>query len=230
MGFKVVRIIFYNLVIRKIIRGEIVNYSKNEVEYLSWPKIPGIPGLPGQPSEGPQKPLPAYRVEKKDKVFYVCEVCGSEYPCKVKNVRALVEAQEKAGKGVEDISKGVTRTLASGGLLAGYGAYKVVKGAFKLSESAGKGILSIGMEEEIRRDALKSLLLCPSCQRWVCKDNCWNKTKGMCTACVNLREEAKQERREALQVIKAKNFCEHCGAKITDPAQIKCSNCGALLS
>ncbi|MEM3564677.1 MAG: hypothetical protein QXS27_02405 [Candidatus Jordarchaeaceae archaeon] len=197
---------------------------------MSWPKIPGIPGLPGQPSEGPQKPLPAYRVEKKDKVFYVCEVCGSEYQCKVKNVRALAEAQEKAGKGVEDISKGAIKTAVSGGLLAGYGAYKIVKGAFKLSESAGKGILSIGMEDEIRRDALKYLLLCPNCQRWVCKDNCWDKSRGICLVCAKQREEAKQERREELQVIKAKNFCEHCGAKITDPAQTRCSNCGALLS
>jgi len=190
------------------------------------PKIPGIPGVPGQQEEE-RKPLPAYRVEKKNKVFYVCEVCGEEFKCKVKDVRALIEAQEKAGKGVEDIGKGAV--MAATGIFSTFGVWKMGRGVVKLASGAGKGIISLGTEQKIRQDALKNMMFCPSCQRWVCKANCWVKQKGMCIACVNQQEEEKRERREAMQVIKARNFCQFCGAKITDPNQIRCSNCGALL-
>jgi hypothetical protein len=194
---------------------------------LSRPKIPEMSGLPGQPSEEPQKSLPWYTVKKKDKVFYVCEACHGLYPCNLKNRGALVEFWKDALKEAKNDfkSKHKTLTLTSKGLTI----HRVVNVTVKLRESTCDRILPAGMVDEIRQDALNDLLLCPSCQRWVCKINCWNIIKGLCVTCVSQGAEAKQVGREELQVTKAKNFCPYCGAKITDPAQIRCSKCDALL-
>ena len=191
---------------------------------MSRPKIPEKPGLPSHSSEEMQRHLPSFTV-RKDKVFYACHVRHGFYPCNVKNTRPLVELQKnvlnEAKK--EFKRKYKTLTLTSKGLEFRRLTNVIVRG------STYDRMLPKDMVEEIRRDALKNLVLCPGCQKWVCKINRWNNTKGLCITCVSQGREAKRERREELGVTKTKNFCPYCGAKITDPAQTRCSECEALL-
>lgn len=174
-------------------------------------------------SEEQQKVLPQYVVEKKDKVFYVCEVCGSKYPCDEKNTRTLIELREEALKIVKNKLKEESMTRKIISRLA-----QREEKSSEASESAVKRLHSTFLDivDEIQQDASKNLLLCPSCQRWVCKTNCWNKTKGLCITCVSQGKEAKQGKRKKPQ---AKNYCPYCGTKITDPTQTRCSKCEGLL-
>lgn len=174
------------------------------------------------------KALPKLAFDGKDKVFYVCQVCGKEYPCDEEITRSIIGLWEEALNIAKERKEMKVKAKVSITVM------KIVREAefsVKTSEDAGKKAkaMLLSITEDIQRDAPKNLRLCPSCQKWVCKTNCWNRNKGICLTCASQRKEEKQERREATQTIKAKNFCPYCGAKINDPTQTKCSKCKRLL-
>jgi hypothetical protein len=172
--------------------------------------------------------LPTYKIEGKNKVFYLCRVCSGEYPCDEKNTPSLVKLGEEAlklnkNREKEEHLKGKSKSTGS--------AQRDSKLSIKLSQDTSKTLQSLVLDiiDEIQKDASKNLILCPSCQHWVCKASCWNTKKGTCVICAKQKKEPKQKRKEETRVIKAKNFCPHCGTRIKDPTQIRCSKCEALL-
>lgn len=83
--------------------------------------------------------------------------------------------------------------------------------------------------EEMRAEFIQ----CPRCSTWVCKQNCWNVEKGLCTSCapdVGVEMATAQSTTcpscgttLATQV----KFCPDCGAKVQPKGA--CAGCGATL-
>lgn len=164
---------------------------------------------------------------------FFCDRCGTGYQTsfQASATGLLNEALDAAG----DILGGVFGTFASVGDRVHSVAW----------EQAHDGAFVKAVEE-----ARPKFMQCPKCTRWVCKELCWNKSRGLCTECApdvgvemaaaqaeEVVEQARQQVREKttykvsddlLNSGDLRAACPECGAVVPGKAKF-CPECGADL-
>ncbi|MCK5559102.1 MAG: hypothetical protein KAJ51_00855 [Thermoplasmata archaeon] len=106
----------------------------------------------------------------KNDYYLICSVCRKQFgPISEVDWGKVL----KIASGATKITLGAILTLGGTAVSGGYDIAMGVKGGPTTIKSVG----------EVATDAKTDLAQCPSCNRWVCIDNCWDKTVGFCNAC-----------------------------------------------
>lgn len=110
-----------------------------------------------------------YSDQSTDRGFqfeFQCDRCGTGYrtPFKTWTTGTVTSALETAGD------------LFGGVLSRGYGLSHRIRSAGwqKARDDAFKQAVN---------EVLPSFIQCPRCNQWVCRERCWNNTKGLCKNC-----------------------------------------------
>jgi hypothetical protein len=104
--------------------------------------------------------------------------------------------------------------------------------------------------EEAIQEMTPSFIQCPHCQKWVCRENCWNTRKGLCKECapdLGVEMAAAQSERSVEEIhahaamaeedkkLSTENWrknivatCPNCGAHLATNAKF-CPECGTKL-
>ncbi|MBN1888141.1 MAG: zinc ribbon domain-containing protein [Thermoflexales bacterium] len=126
-----------------------------------------------------------------------------------------------------------------GGLLGG-----IFSNAASLGERVQSATWERGRDEALRKalDQVKpQFVQCPRCVQWVCREQCWNASRGLCKGCapdLDVEQTVAEAERDVEKVRTqaqsgkkrtAKATCPSCGAAVSASGKF-CPECGAALS
>jgi hypothetical protein len=121
-------------------------------------------------------------------------------------------------------------------------------GIFSSAASVGDRVHSVAWErgrdaafQKAIEQAKPQFVQCPKCVQWVCRDLCWNASRGLCKGCApdlgveeaateaevdveEVREKARRAKKRTAQAT-----CPSCGAAVSASGKF-CPECGAALS
>jgi membrane protease subunit (stomatin/prohibitin family) len=116
-------------------------------------------------------------------------------------------------------------------------------GIFSRGASLGHRVRSAGWQKahdealkEAVAEVMPSFIQCPRCQAWVCRERCWNNTKGLCKNCapdLGVEMSAAQSSRSVEEVWRHAAMAEEDKKLATEywreTIVASCPNCGASL-
>lgn len=112
----------------------------------------------------------------KNEYYLICSICRNK----------LGPISEVDWSKVKKVAMGTTKlTLGTIGIILPIpgGGTMAVSGIYDVSMDAKAGASPKKKIQEVASEAKTDLAQCPSCGRWVCIDNCWDKTTGVCNNC-----------------------------------------------